>query len=458
MRLRAVVFTPTGRLPALDAVLLQFGWDPIVTTVESEVLESVGSRTAGLIVIGPGGAFNTEGIALIRTVRMRDPWCPVLLFTASSSEAFAIEALRAGATDLLLESSSAGEIAEAVSRISERAGDDVPETEPLQGRERMVGTSVPARQVREAIRRAAAIDSNVLITGETGTGKELVAQLIHANSPRRKQPLVSINCAAIPDTLLESELFGYERGAFTGAVTSTPGKLEQASGGTIFFDEIGDMSLYAQAKILRAIESREVCRLGGRRTVRVDVRVVAATHRDLDELAMTDTFRKDLYFRINVARVHVAPLRERRHDIPLLVEHYIREYNRTFHAHVREVEAETLDRLIAYEWPGNVRELRNVIESAFSARPSGRITWVDLPEWLQRRLGQSCMADGEPERIVSALAATNWNKSKAAAKLQWSRMTLYRKMAKYQIHVSQPCSDSDSACDTARESAPSPPL
>jgi DNA-binding NtrC family response regulator len=453
MRLRAVLFTPPGRLPALDAVLRQFGWDPIVTAVESAVLETVASRTAGLIVIGPGGAFNTEGIALIRSVRMRDPWCPVLLFTASSSEAFAIEALRAGATDLLLESASTGEIAEAVARISERVVDDIPEAEPLQGRERLVGTSVPARQVRDAIRRAAGVDSNVLITGETGTGKELVAQLIHANSPRRKQPLVSINCAAIPDTLLESELFGYERGAFTGAVTSTPGKLEQASGGTIFFDEIGDMSLYAQAKILRAIESREVCRLGGRRPVRVDVRVVAATHRDLDELAMTDTFRKDLYFRINVARVHVAPLRERRHDIPLLVEHYIREYNRTFHTHVRDVDGETLDRLIAYEWPGNVRELRNVIESAFSSRPAGRITWIDLPEWLHRRLGEPALATGEPERIVSALASTNWNKSKAAAKLQWSRMTLYRKMAKYQIDVSQPRDGGDSGCDTAGESA-----
>ena len=345
----------------------------------------------------------------------------------------------------------------AIERLSERVDDAAGPAQPLQGGGRMVGSSAPARSVREAIRRAAATGSNVLITGETGTGKELVAELIHANSARRKRAMVSINCAAIPDTLLESELFGYERGAFTGALTSTPGKLEQAAGGTIFFDEIGDMSPYAQAKILRAIESREVYRLGGRRPVRIDVRVVAATNRDLDDLAMSDAFRKDLYFRINVARVHLAPLRERRPDIPLLVAHYIREYNRTFHSHVRDVDPETLDRLVAYAWPGNVRELRNVIESAFSSRPAGRIAWIDLPDWLRRRLGESAPAAGEQERIISALAATNWNKSKAAEKLQWSRMTLYRKMAKYQIEVSQPCTASDSRCDTAPESDPSLP-
>jgi DNA-binding NtrC family response regulator len=228
-------------------------------------------------------------------------------------------------------------------------------------------------------------------------------------------------------------LFGYERGAFTGALTSTPGKLEQAAGGTIFFDEIGDMSAYAQAKILRAIESREVHRLGGRRPVRLDVRVIAATNRDLDDLAMNDSFRKDLYFRINVARVHIAPLRERQSDIPPLIRHYVREFNRTFRTDVCDLEPDTLDRLIAYDWPGNVRELRNVIESVFGSRPGARIIWRDLPEWLRRRLGERTVSPGEQERIISALAATNWNKSKAAANLHWSRMTLYRKLAKYQI-------------------------
>jgi len=218
-----------------------------------------------------------------------------------------------------------------------------------------------------------------------------------------------------------------------GAVSAMPGKVEQAAGGTIFLDEIGDMSPHAQAKILRAIESREVHRLGGRRPIRLDVRVIAATNRDLDDLAMNDTFRKDLYFRLNVARVHLAPLRERRSDIPLLVRHYVREFNRTFRGGVRELEPEAMDRLITYDWPGNVRELRNVIESAFGARPAACITWMDLPEWLRARMGEREVPPDEQERILSALAATNWNKSKAAEKLEWSRMTLYRKLAKYQM-------------------------
>jgi DNA-binding NtrC family response regulator len=424
------LFTTRGRPAVADALLRQCGWETTEQSAESEVLDRVAGRVADLVVIGATDGFNRAGIALTRAIRSRNPLCPVVLFTEASSEEFAIEAMRAGTSDLLLESAPDQEIAQAIGRLAEPIATD---DQPLRGGGRLVGASAPARAMRESIRRASATESNVLITGETGTGKELVAEMIHANSVRSKRPMVAINCAAIPDTLLESELFGYERGAFTGAVTSMPGKLEQAGGGTIFFDEIGEMSPYAQAKILRAIESREVNRLGGRRPIRVDVRVIAATNRELDDLAMTDTFRKDLYFRINVARVHIAPLRERRPDIPLLIDHYVREYNRTFQTNVRGVDPETLDRLVLYEWPGNVRELRNVIESAFASRPAGRITWIDLPDWLRRRLGEPAAPPGEEERIISALAATDWNKSKAAEKLQWSRMTLYRKLAKYQL-------------------------
>ena len=362
-----------------------------------------------------------------------------VLFAASGRLAYVGQALRERGWEIA-EAGSENELLEWADRRDADlvVVEGVDANAPLDGGGKLVGTSNSAGSMRESIRRAASTDSNVLITGETGTGKELVADLIHRNSARAKRPMVCINCAAIPDTLLESELFGYERGAFTGAVNATPGKIEQAAGGTIFFDEIGDMSPYAQAKILRAIESREVHRLGGRRPIRVDVRVIAATNRNLDDLAMNDTFRKDLYFRLNVARVHLTPLRERRSDIPILIHHYVREFNRTFRTGVRDLEAEAMDRLIAYEWPGNVRELRNVIESAFNARPAACITWIDLPEWLRTRLGDREVFPDEEERIISALAATNWNKSKAAEKLQWSRMTLYRKLAKYQIDPVSP--------------------
>ena len=409
MSLRAVLFPDAGALESVRVVLQQYGWETSDANAEDELLER-----ADLVVIG--STTDPDGIALTRIVQARNGGCPVMLLAGTASQ---------------------HDIAVAVERLSDRPETAVDDgDEPLGGGDRLIGVSLPARAMRDSIRRAAATDSNVLITGETGTGKELVAELIHRNSARAKRPMVCINCAAIPDTLLESELFGYERGAFTGAVASTPGKLEQAAGGTIFFDEIGDMSPYAQAKILRAIESREVHRLGGRRPVRLDVRVIAATNRDLDELAMTGAFRSDLYFRLNVARVQLAPLRERQSDIPLLIDHYVREFNRTFRTEVRALEPDALARLLAYEWPGNVRELRNVIESAFGSRPASRITWIDLPEWLRRRLGDDAPAPGEEQRILTALAATNWNKSKAAEKLQWSRMTLYRKLAKYQIGAS----------------------
>jgi DNA-binding NtrC family response regulator len=427
------MFITHTRLDLASVVLRHCGWETSETNDERDLLDRVERRAADLVVIGATIGLNRAGIALTQAIRARDSRCTVVLFTERSSEEFAVDALRSGARDLLLGTASQREIELAVGRVSGTAGIEADDGRPLTGGTRLIGTSVAARGVRESIRRAAGTDSNVLITGETGTGKELVAELIHRNSARASRPMVCINCAAIPDTLLESELFGYERGAFTGAVTSTPGKLEQAAGGTIFFDEIGDMSAYAQAKILRAIESREIHRLGGRKPVRLDVRVVAATNRDLDELAMSDAFRKDLYFRINVARVHLAPLRERQSDIPPLIDHYVREFNRTFRADVRDLEPETLARLISYEWPGNVRELRNVIESAFGSAPAARIAWLDLPEWLRRRLGERKVSPGEQERIISALAATQWNKSKAAAQLHWSRMTLYRKLAKYQI-------------------------
>lgn len=435
MPLRAVMFTTIGRLDAMLGALRESGWETTETAAETELLERIETTAVDLVVVGATTGFNRAGIALTHAIRTLDARCRIVLFTERSSEAFAVDALRAGASDLLFTTVTAADIAAAIERLSGRTDEtsDAEERRPLTDGGRLIGSSVSLRSVRESIRNASGHDSNVLITGETGTGKELVAELIHSNSARASRPMIAINCAAIPDTLLESELFGYERGAFTGAFASTAGKLEQAARGTIFFDEIGDMTSYAQAKILRAIESREIHRLGGRRPVRLDVRVIAATNRDLDDLAMHEGFRKDLYFRLNVTRVHVAPLRERKSDIPVLIEHYVREFNHTFHANVRGLEPATLDRLLAYDWPGNVRELRNVIESVFGSRPSERIVWIDLPEWLRRRLGDSAISPDEQERIISALAATNWNKSKAAAKLQWSRMTLYRKLAKYQI-------------------------
>jgi transcriptional regulator with PAS, ATPase and Fis domain len=291
--------------------------------------------------------------------------------------------------------------------------------------------------VKSHLARIAVADSTVLITGETGTGKELAAEMVHRASPRRAKPLIPVNCAAIPETLVESELFGYERGAFTGAHAPREGKFQQAQGGTVFLDEIGDMDFSSQAKLLRAIESKEIQSLGARLGTPLNVRIVAATNQDPEQLVREKRFRKDLYFRLNVARIHLAPLRDRKEDIPLLVENSIRELNRRFGYQVEGCTSEAWDLLHRYDWPGNIRELKNLLEATFIGLRSNLISGSDFPEAFHRNVkAADHAAIDERARLLSTLTATNWNKSRAAEALQWSRMTVYRKMAKY--HLSTP--------------------
>ncbi|SOE87104.1 regulatory protein, Fis family [Burkholderia sp. YR290] len=300
----------------------------------------------------------------------------------------------------------------------------------------IVGESARIRQIKAYLPKVAACDCSVLITGETGTGKERVAEAIHFNSSRRNRPLVCINTAALPDTLLESELFGYEKGAFTGASARHEGRLKQADGGTVFLDEIGDMSPFCQAKVLRAIENKEVCPLGGHSRVPVNVRFIAATNHELDPLVADGKFRKDLYYRLNVVCIRMPALRDRAEDIPLLIDHYIRDFSRRCHCEVGGPSAEALAVLTRYDWPGNIRELKNLIEAIF-IDPPDTLSVDSLPEHMCKTFApNSVTGQSERDRLISALVATDWNKSKAAHRLQWSRMTLYRKLEKYQIRCS----------------------
>ena len=298
----------------------------------------------------------------------------------------------------------------------------------------MIGSSLVMRDIQRDMARVAGSTSTVLITGETGTGKELAAEFIHENSSRRTKPLVCINCAAIPESLIESELFGHTKGAFTGADQYRDGLLTSANGGTIFLDEIGDMSLCAQAKILRVIEKREVCRVGSNRGVQLDIRFVAATNQDLQEMANRGSFRKDLFFRLNVARIHLPPLRERREDIPLLLRHYCRDFSDRSGASVPEFSEESLRCLLAYGWPGNIRELKNMVESLFLGDLAQEIGAEQLPRHLRALIEHKAdLSQQERDALLAALFSAKWNKSEAAKTLRWSRMTLYRKIAKYQI-------------------------
>ncbi len=424
----------------LGKMLLVNGFEVVETSDKIDAVRFFQNNRPDLVIVGSSRDDTRDGLEVAQQIRRLDRIVPIILIAAKSTEDLAINALRIGINDYFKQPFSSEELTVGVNRClsdffrRESAG-EYGTTPPCPiDSQRMIGENVQMREIKRYIGKAASTDSNVLITGETGTGKELAAELIHRNSPRSKKPFVCVNCTAIPDSLLESELFGYERGAFTGADSLKEGKLKHGEGGTVFFDEIGDMSLYHQAKILRAIESKEVQRVGGRGSIPLDIRIVAATNQDLDQLVEEGKFRKDLYFRLNVARIHLPPLRERKEDIPFLLGFYIRELNRRFGREVECLAKDVLEYLLCYDWPGNVRELKNLLEATYVNLSSRRISLSDLPEQFRRRIGEATDTPrSEPALLLSTLMSTNWNKSKAARKLHWSRMTLYRKMAKYRI-------------------------
>ncbi len=325
------------------------------------------------------------GMTLLKKVVKDHPRTAVVIMTAHGSIETAVEAMRIGASDFLLKPFRLTEVGLVVARVLEK---QFLRDENLYLREElektvqfgdMIGREARMREIFERILKIAPSDATVLITGETGTGKELVARAIHRQSPRRDRPFVAMNCAAVTETILESELFGHERGAFTGAVEQRAGKFELANGGTLFLDEVGNIGQPMQAKLLRVLEEREFYRVGGSKLVKVDVRVLVATNRDLDQAVAAGTFREDLYYRLRVVPVHIPPLRERKEDIVPLAEHFLAHYNKTLAKRIQGFTKDVVDRLHAYRWPGNVRELRNVVERAVLLATGDQLADVDLP-------------------------------------------------------------------------------
>ena len=382
-------------------------------------------------------------IEVSRLLRHGGYHSPIILIAKNSSERLAIDALRAGMADYFVTPLNIDLLVDRIyslhlsSFTSSRVAGIAHDVEhPSQ---RIVGSSQSIRKIRALASKYAQTNSNVLITGDTGTGKELVAKLIHGASRRHNYPMVSVNCAAIPESLLESELFGYERGAFTGAQHTKEGLLTLANKGTLFLDEIGEMTPLAQAKILRAIDTKVVYRLGAKRPVAIDTRIIAATNQDLSQLMEAKQFRKDLFFRLNVARIHLPLLKERREDIFSLCSYFLTELNARFGCDVCNISDELKQAMVQYDWPGNVRELKNVLEASFINQPGRQLCYKDLPEQYLELLTNRENDDNQPkqeerDKLLVALLATNWNKSKAAKKLNCSRMTLYRKMQKYRIN------------------------
>jgi sigma-54 specific flagellar transcriptional regulator A len=314
----------------------------------------------------------------------------------------------------------------------------------------IIGRNRKMQQIFKLVRRVAQSDSTVIINGESGCGKGLIARAIHGNSKRKDNPFITINCGAIPENLLESELFGHVRGAFTGATASKTGKFELAKGGTIFLDEIGDMSPSLQVKILRVLEEKEFEQVGGVKTLAAEVRILAATHRDLETMVKEKTFREDLFYRLNVIPVRVPSLRERKSDIPLLVSHFLDEFNEKCATDVQEISTDAMNRLKQHSWPGNVRELKNMVERFVVLKGEGTIELEDLPDSVMGDDNNcatspaveisedginlnTAVTEFEKTLILESLNRTNWIKNKAAKLLHLNRTTLVEKIKRYQL-------------------------
>ena len=427
--------------PATFAELIPFlsenGLDVATQSISLPVHDLLLASRPEVLVIEHSEKAPRRALDVAGQVKKSNSTVPVVIATTEGSEELAIGTLRAGLQDYLkLPSSPNAFWARIQKHLPLRCAQAGFAASSLLNKSsgRMVAASGFMADIRKYLQKAANSNCTVLITGETGTGKELVAEFIHENSPRRDKPFVCVNCAAIPESLLESELFGHTKGAFTGAQELTDGLLSSADGGTVFLDEIGDLSAVAQAKILRVLETKQICRLGGTKQVSLDLRFVAATNQDLYAMTAQKTFRQDLLFRLDVAHVHLPPLRERKEDIPLLVQEFGRHFSHQKSAQIPEFTDEFLRVLLQYDWPGNVRELKNVIERLFLLELSMPIGVEHLPAHVRQFLATSAsFSKGERELLISTLFSTKWNKTKAAEMLNWSRMTLYRKIAKYRI-------------------------
>ncbi|HYU32922.1 MAG TPA: sigma-54 dependent transcriptional regulator [Thermoanaerobaculia bacterium] len=383
-----------------------------------------------------------DGLDVLRRIHALEPGILVIIITAYGSVESAVSALKEGAFDYINKPIDPDELSHVVQRALEQRrlrSENVAlkeKLEELSGVPRIVGESGGIHKVMELVRAVAPMDATVLIRGESGTGKELIAQAIHAGSPRRYFAIVPVNCGALTESLLESELFGHERGAFTGAQYRRKGRFEMADGGTLFLDEVGTLSPKTQVELLRVLETKEVTRIGASKPIKVDFRLVCATNQDLEQMVAEGKFRDDLYYRINVVTVHLPPLRERKEDIPLLARHFLEKYSLQMNRPFRDISPEAVDLLVRYPWPGNIRELANAIERALVVGKPPLVHPGDLPLSLGREsvapAGDS-LAEVEKAHIRTILERTAWNISRAARILDIDRVTLYNKIKKYDL-------------------------
>ena len=447
----------------LQAMLEREGYHVLQATNGEEALETL-REYAVSTVISDLRMPKMDGMTLLHEIKENFPNIPVIVITAFGTVEAAVEALKLGATDFITKPFDRDQLSQIVGKARRLFLADEKEgitTKTFAKKWEIVGESVKLEKVYNLVMKTADSPSTVLITGESGTGKELIAKAIHENSSRVKKPFIKVNCAAIPETLIESELFGHEKGAFTGAVTAKPGRFELADGGTLFLDEIGEISKEIQVKLLRVLQEKVIERVGGIRPVTVDFRLITATNKDLAEEVKSGNFRNDLYYRLNVVPVHLPPLRDRREDIPLLVEHFISNYRDKLNRPVSGVSEPALQSLQSYDWPGNIRELENVIERAVLLTDNTELQVQDFqmlgdeeslldvrteaqvlsleeekqPSSLVGRALKEVVKETtekvEKEMIREVLEEHNGNVTHAAKALQISRKSLQQKMKEY---------------------------
>jgi len=436
---------------SLTTILEDEGYEVVAASDGNEALDAlneVGPDAILLDIWMPG----PDGIEVLEKVRNLHPGLPVIIISGHGTIETAVKATKLGAYDFLEKPLSVEKTLLTLSRAIEHrrlaeANRDM--RKRILKNEEILGASPPSEALREQIDRVAPTDGWVLITGENGTGKELVARSIHAKSLRAEMPFVDVNCAAIPEELIESELFGHEKGSFTGATSMKRGKFDLAHKGTIFLDEIADMSLKTQAKILRILQEQKFERVGGAEAIQVDVRVIVATNKDLDIEIAEGRFREDLYYRLNVIPIHLPTLAERIDDIPLFLDHFLSRYSMKVGVRKKKIRPDALDALVKYSWPGNVRELKNLVERLVIMVPGNEIKTRDLPTAIG---GETERGEGEPfdvndikkarnlfekEFLTRKLEENNWNISRTAEAIKLERSTLHRKIKTHKIEMNK---------------------
>ena len=437
-------------------ILKNLGCECITASNGEEAIKIVREKLPDLIITDlkmPG----KSGLELLKEIKGENPSSIVILFTAFATIESAVEAVKCGAFDYLQKPFTADQLKIAVERaltqkrLTEENKNLKEQLHEHFKFDNIIGQSQKIKDVLDMVRKVSKTDSNILILGESGTGKELIARCIHANSERVGMPFVPVDCASLPENLLESELFGHEKGSFTGAHISRQGMFETAKGGTLFLDEIGELTPNLQAKLLRVLQERQVRRVGGRKLIDIDIRVISATNKDLGQAIQKKEFREDLFFRLNVISITLPLLRERVDDIPLLCNFFIKNDPVADKKQIKEISDETIEKLKKYNWPGNIRELQNVIERAVSLSDGGIITVKDLPDNIVVRgfslaekanlkvrttfkdAKKEWLSSFEKEYLVELLRRNNNNITKASEEAGIPRMTIYRMIKKYQI-------------------------